>query len=249
MKLGVDVSRWQGDVDWQLLADQGVLWAGIRAGVGSYYTDRTFEFNYDTAAEVGILPIPYFVVNPNNPVADQLTRYRISLDGRKPVATICDVELVGDVSNTILRRRYCWFMRDGMDDSQFGSFWMLYTNKSFAEAHLGDSYQGWRWDWMPLHVASYGANDGNVPPTPPYPRLPYQWNEEGWTAWQYTDKGKLLGGQAADIDEDLMIDSVYTNLRVRSGIPEPGGDLPQPPPEDPPGDEPTVLMPGLYRVP
>ena len=243
-KLGVDVSRWQGDIDWQLLADQGVLWAGVRAGVGDYYTDRTFEYNYDTAWAVGILPIPYFVINPNNSVAGQLTRYRISLDGRKPVGTIVDAELPGDVSNTVMRRRYCWFCRDGMNDSQFGSAWMLYSNKSFMETHMKEGYQGWKWSThLPFWVASYGANNGEVPPTPPFPRMPWQYDK--WYAWQYTDKGKLMGGSAADIDLDLMDDNYYANLRVRSGLAEPGGDIPTPPP---PTDDPVVLKAGLYRV-
>lgn len=243
MKLGVDVSRWQGNVDWPLLASQGVLWAGIRASVGSYYTDRTFEFNYDGAWDVGILPFPYHVVNPNNPVDSQLARYKLSLDGRKPVMTVVDAELVGDVSNTILRRRYCWFIRNGMADRDLGSQWIMYTNRNFAETHLKTWYQGWKWGaHIPLWVASYGANDGNVPPSPPYPLMPYQWEE--WHAWQYTDKGKLLGGSAADIDEDLMSDTFYRNLRVRSGLAEPGGAIipPPPPPEVP------ILTPGLYRV-
>lgn len=241
MKLGVDVSRWQGDIDWPLLASQGVLWAGIRASVGDYYTDRTFEFNYDGAAEAGVLPFPYHVVNPNNEVDGQIARYLLSLDGRKPVMTVVDAELKGSVTNTILRRRHSWFIRDGM--REVPGQWILYTNKAFAETHLKAGYMGWEWGaQIPLWVASYGVNDGNVPSTPPYPRMPYQW--ERWYAWQYTDKGKLLGGSAADIDLDLMDDDFYTNLRVRSGIAEPGSSVPVPPPID----EPTILQPGLYRV-
>ena len=229
-KLGCDVSRWQGDIDWPLLASQGVLWAGIRASVGDYYTDRTFEFNYDSATDAGILPFPYHVVNANHPVEAQLARYKLSLDGRKPVMTVVDAEVIGSVSNIILRRRHVWFVRDGMRD--IGGQWILYTNKNFAETHLKDGYQGWMWgEQIPLWVASYGANDGEVPPTPPYPRMPYQWDV--WHAWQYTDKGKLLGGSAADIDLDLMDDGFYSNLRVRSGIPEPGDvGIPTPPPAE-----------------
>ncbi len=242
--LGVDVSRWQGVIDWPRLAAQGVKWAAMRASVGSYYTDRTFEYNFDQATAAGILPFAYHVVNPNNPVKDQLTRYRLSLDGRKPVMTVIDAELSGSVSNISLRRRYVWFFRDGRDDRDFGSQWIMYTNASFAETHLKNGYQGFLWsENIPLWIASYGPNDGTRPPTPPYPTLPYQWDK--WLAWQYTDKGKLDGVGSTNIDLDLMDLTFYNNLRSRSGIPERGGETP---PVAPPTEPATVLPPGLYIV-
>ena len=244
MKLGVDVSRWQGAIDWPKLASQGVLWSGIRSSIGDYYTDPKFETNYDQAASAGILPFPYHVVNPNNAVAGQLDRYRLSLGGRKPVMSVIDCELAGSVSNTILRRRYVWFYREGRVDPDLGSQWIMYTNKNFANNHLKSGYMGFYWGGeIPLWVASYGANDGEVPPSPPFPRLPDEWDR--WYAWQYTDKGKLIGGSSADIDQNLMDDDFYNNLRARSGLAEPGGVAP---PVEPPFEEVRVLDPGLYRV-
>jgi lysozyme len=227
VKFGVDVSRWQGDIDWKRLASQGVLWAGIRASVGDYYIDPRFGENFDESKGVGILPFAYHVVNPDNEVDGQLERYRLALVGRVPVMHIVDAELPGSVSNGVLRRRYCWFTRDGM--TEHGGQWVIYTNKSFAETHLKDSYNGWSWSNVPLWVASYGNNDGQQPPSPPYPSMPSQWGE--WKAWQYTDNGVLEGTESANIDLNIMDDDFYTNLRVRSGIPEPGE--PQPPPPAP----------------
>ena len=173
---GVDVSRWQGDIDWAKLAADGVLWAGVRASVGNYYTDRTFEFNYDGAWDVGILPFPYHVINPKNSVESQLARYKTSLDGRRPVMTVVDAELVGSgISDMTRRRRYCWFIRDGKRDRDLGSQWILYSNKNFMESYMKLGYMAWVWsENIPLWIASYGRNDGLLPPTPPYPRLPFQ---------------------------------------------------------------------------
>ncbi len=246
---GVDVSRWQGDIDWAKLAAEGVLWAGVRASAGNYYTDRTFEFNYDGAWDVGILPFPYHVVNPNNSVESQLARYKSSLDGRVPVMTVVDAELAGtDISELIRRRRYCWFIRDGKRDRSLGSQWILYSNKNFMEAHMKTGYMGWVWNEnIPLWVASYGRNDALLPPTPPYPRLPFQYEE--WLAWQYSDKGKLANGSGLDLN--VMDQRFYNNLRIRSGLAEPGTDLVVVPPPDPSPVRPpdiTLLTPGLYRV-
>ncbi|MBR4257050.1 MAG: lysozyme, partial [Clostridia bacterium] len=43
---GVDVSHYQGDVDWETLSKQGISFAFIKATEGSSYVDLTFEKNY-----------------------------------------------------------------------------------------------------------------------------------------------------------------------------------------------------------
>jgi hypothetical protein len=51
---GIDVSFWQGVIDWQALADAGVKFAFIRAGDG-LGTDTQFRRNWAEAKRVGIL--------------------------------------------------------------------------------------------------------------------------------------------------------------------------------------------------
>lgn len=61
---GIDVSHWQGDIDWELVKNSGVEFAIIKAGGSDdgFYTDSKFEINYAGAKAVG-LPIGayYFV--------------------------------------------------------------------------------------------------------------------------------------------------------------------------------------------
>lgn len=61
---GIDVSHWQGDIDWELVKNSGVEFAIIKAGGSDdgFYTDSKFESNYAGAKAVG-LPIGayYFV--------------------------------------------------------------------------------------------------------------------------------------------------------------------------------------------
>ena len=42
---GVDVSHYQGDIDWQVLAGQQIRFAYIKATEGSSYTDELFAVN------------------------------------------------------------------------------------------------------------------------------------------------------------------------------------------------------------
>lgn len=51
---GVDVSRWQGDLDWVKLRRQGANFAYIKATEGDDHTDAMFRRNWSAAAKAGI---------------------------------------------------------------------------------------------------------------------------------------------------------------------------------------------------
>lgn len=53
---GIDVSRWQGSINWNLVKDNGIEFALIRAGGADdgYYIDSTFETNYQRAKALGL---------------------------------------------------------------------------------------------------------------------------------------------------------------------------------------------------
>ena len=56
---GIDVSKWQGRIDWQRVKNAGVQFALLRAGYGDslsypYQIDETFEFNYAECKRVGM---------------------------------------------------------------------------------------------------------------------------------------------------------------------------------------------------
>ena len=53
---GIDVSKWQGRIDWPLVKSAGVQFAMIRSsfGWGQGNTDLQFETNYENATKVGV---------------------------------------------------------------------------------------------------------------------------------------------------------------------------------------------------
>ncbi len=51
---GIDVSYWQGAIDWKKVRDAGVEFAFLRSSLGDYYTDETFYYNITQAQKVGI---------------------------------------------------------------------------------------------------------------------------------------------------------------------------------------------------
>lgn len=56
MKKGIDVSKWQGDIEWEKVKNDGIEFAIIRIGYGKYdnQKDSCFERNYKGAKKVGI---------------------------------------------------------------------------------------------------------------------------------------------------------------------------------------------------
>ena len=53
---GIDVSKYQGDIDWRKVKDSGIKFAIIRAGYGkeTYQKDPYFDINYKNAKAVGM---------------------------------------------------------------------------------------------------------------------------------------------------------------------------------------------------
>ncbi|MBO4326999.1 MAG: glycoside hydrolase family 25 [Clostridia bacterium] len=51
---GVDLSSYQGTVDWDTLASQGISFAFIKATEGSKHIDPYFEKNWDNASKTGL---------------------------------------------------------------------------------------------------------------------------------------------------------------------------------------------------
>ena len=61
MKKGIDVSKWQGNIDWQKVKKAGIEFAILRASYGDGTSrfknngrDEQFERNYQEAKKVGI---------------------------------------------------------------------------------------------------------------------------------------------------------------------------------------------------
>ncbi len=51
---GIDVSSWQGVIDWEKVAQSGVKFAIIRSSYGDEYVDKMFEYNIAAAKKAGL---------------------------------------------------------------------------------------------------------------------------------------------------------------------------------------------------
>lgn len=65
MTLGIDVSAWQGDIDFNKVKKSGYEFVILKAGGNDdgFYTDRYFESNYKAAKKAGLKVGAYYFVN------------------------------------------------------------------------------------------------------------------------------------------------------------------------------------------
>src|SRR5947199_8086270 len=70
---GIDVSNWQGHIDWHAVAGSGVAFAVLKASEGTTYADPTFAFNWTNTKAQNILRAAYHFARPDkdtDPVAE-----------------------------------------------------------------------------------------------------------------------------------------------------------------------------------
>lgn len=70
---GIDVSAWQGIIDWSKVSKAGVKFAILKAGGADdgYYTDSKFKRNYDECKKYGIPVGAYYFTGPSCTTASE----------------------------------------------------------------------------------------------------------------------------------------------------------------------------------
>jgi len=195
---GVDVSVWQGKMNWQKCKAAGAKYGFIRATVGADYTDLQYKNNLKGLCGVDIPISAYHVVVSRyggKPVtADaNMDNFLDALDGRKSdFPVILDCELTnGD------NPRHITSVIEGciriLEDN--GHEVMIYTGAWWWD---GNVMPADKWCNYPLHVANYT--------TAAEPYMPRDWAE--WAVWQHSADGnglgKRYGADSDDIDLNRM---------------------------------------------
>lgn len=177
----IDVSRWQGTIDWakvKAASYRGAMLRAVGNRNGKPYIDPTFEDNYANAKAAGLDVGVYYYTNAScEKLADEeLAVLRQVLRGKEltmPVAL--DLEspsLVGmpygDLSNLAA------YHLERIE--KMGFFAQLYTYTSYANVHLDMARLAGRWD---VWLADYTGKT---------PKVDFAYN-----AHQHTSKGAVPG--------------------------------------------------------
>ncbi len=202
---GIDVSRWQGTMDWQKVAEAGYRFAVIRATIGDYYSDPRFFTNWSEAREAGLLLSSYHVITPNVSADAQIGRFFEVLGKRRPdLPLVLDVERTDGMSPQVITQR----IRECLDGIEAGAGRkpIIYTARWFWDRSVLPSSQ---WSTYDLWVASYTRN----------PILPRDW--QSWLIWQYSESGTVPGSGSRHTDLNWFAGSYEDLLHYAGRADEP----------------------------
>lgn len=200
----VDLSRWQGAVDWAAIAAADVKAAGIRATCGDYYTDYRFLENWQNAKSHGVARTAYHVVRPDKPYATQMSRFfAVLADDLGELPVTLDVEVAAGQTAKRINESVQWCsdhvkMRTGERP-------LIYTAKWFADGYCMD---GGPAAWVASHelwIANYPNNTPGYVPSLWAPLEPS--GAQSIVIWQYTDKGIPIGVESKSMDYDWVQES------------------------------------------
>lgn len=186
---GVDVSRWQGAVDWDAVAADGWSFAMVKATEGTYYESPTFADQYDGSYGAGLIRGSYHFAIPDDSGGAEQADYFVdrgggwSADGRT-LPGVLDIEwnpYSADACYGLSDSQMASWISDFVEQyaDRTGRYPMIYTAASWWSQCASTSEFGAD---VPLWVAHYGAVA---------PNLPQGW--AGYDFWQYASDGAVDG--------------------------------------------------------
>ncbi|MDE6054402.1 MAG: glycoside hydrolase family 25 protein [Lachnospiraceae bacterium] len=185
VKLGIDVSKWNGEIDWEIVKAEGVDFAIIRCGYrgsssGWLIEDPYFYKNLTGAKKAGVKVGLYFFTQAINPVeAVEEASMVVSLLGETEIdyPVYIDIEGAGGngraddldaAARTAIANAFCRTIRNaGLDAGVYSSRYWYYNNLLVDEM---DSLKIWLAEYRdtPLYTGRYDM-------------------------WQYTSSGSVAG--------------------------------------------------------
>ena len=189
---GVDVSAYQGEIDWPVLAGQGLDFAFIKATEGSGYVDERFPYNWEHAAETDLRVGAYHFFSFDSAGSTQAENFIGAVEAREGMLPpVVDVEFYG---------RY---RRKGPEDAaaaqeelrvlldaltrEYGMRPILYVTREAYNLLIADGF------------SDYDIWSRNVL------REPKLFSGREWTFWQYSDRGRLDGYNGEEKYIDLNV--------------------------------------------
>lgn len=186
---GIDVSVYQGDIDWRAVKDAGFEFVIMRCGNRGYVTglmveDANFKKNIRGALDAGLQVGVYFfsqaltteeALDEANFIIDLLDGYDITF----PVAY--DWEVVIDPDGDTARTAY-------IDPDQLTNNFLVFAQRLEMEGYTPVVYSNkktaiWKYDLARLNGYDIWYAEYNDTPS-----LPYKWE-----IWQYSSKGSVPG--------------------------------------------------------
>lgn len=188
---GMDVSSYQGNVNWSSAYSSGARFAYIKATEGNYYINSYFAQQYNGSYNVGMIRGSYHFANPSSSSGANQAQYFVSHGGGwsndgKTLPGALDIEWdpYGSSCYGLSQSSMASWIKDFANTyHSLTTRWpVIYTAASWWSQCVGTQLNLSSTD--PVWVAHYSSSVGT---------LPYPWTI--YTFWQYADSGKFPGDQ------------------------------------------------------
>ncbi len=188
---GVDVSHYQGNIDWEKLAGEDIDFAFIKATEGSGHVDTRFYENWEAANATALKVGAYHFFSFDSPAETQAQLYIDTVgDLSGNLISVVDIEFYGDkFSNPPDEEELVAELKTMLTllEAEYGVKPMVYTTYTFYYKYLAGELDGY-----PLWIRNVYFS----------PNLDMRGK---WTFWQYTDQAVLNGYSGAEENIDLNV--------------------------------------------
>jgi GH25 family lysozyme M1 (1,4-beta-N-acetylmuramidase) len=188
---GLDVSHWQGSINWTTVKNQGAQFAYIKATEGTTYRDPNFSANYTNAYYAGLVRGAYHFAQPASSSGAAQADYFAAHGGawsrdNQTLPGMLDIEYNPNgatcygISQASMRTWITSFLNEY--HAKTSRWATIYTTTDWWKTCTGNTSAYASND--PLDIARYSSSVGTLP--------------AGWgfyTFWQWADSGTFPGDQ------------------------------------------------------
>jgi GH25 family lysozyme M1 (1,4-beta-N-acetylmuramidase) len=185
---GIDVSHWQGTIDWTKVAAAGKKFAYMKATEHTTFVDNKYALNRAAANAVGIVVGAYHFAQPNVTPGNAAAQADHFINTAQPrpgdLPPVLDLEVRNGLTKTQLQTWTREFLQRVHERT--GVRGAIYVSPSFWSTNMGDTTWFAENGYDVLWIAHWTTAE--------QPTLPANaWGSAGWTFWQYTSSGSVPG--------------------------------------------------------
>lgn len=185
---GIDVSHYQGRVNWNEVAqDRRITFVILKATEGNNFVDDTYRYNISECKRLGIPVGSYHFYRANVDADAQFDNMmRVINPNQQDILPVIDVELTNGVSTPLFLSRL-----EALCDlvtKAYGARPIIYTGRNFYAKYFNSP----KWKNFKFWIAAYTSIQ------------PVLTEDRDYMMWQYSDKGRVRGIRG-DVDMNRFV--------------------------------------------